>query len=84
LRDIVNGKAAILLVHYDADDGMWQFLDGRDDPDPADGVVVCLECVFGLDPSVGDLADLPRGWRAWRDAPGQPWQREEVGPAENA
>jgi hypothetical protein len=79
LRDIVDGKAPILLVAHDEEDGMWQFLDGRDNPDPADGVVVCLKHVFGLDPSVGELADLPYGWRAWRDAPDQPWQREEMG-----
>lgn len=82
LRDITEGKTLILFVTHDEEDGMWQFLDGRDNPDPTDAVLVCLMHVFGLDPSVGELADLPCGWRAWRDAPNQPWQREEMEPGE--
>lgn len=83
LRDITDGKSLILLVTHDEEDGMWQFLDGRDNPDPDDGVLVCLKHVFGLDPSIGELADLPCGWQAWRNAVDQPWQREEMGPEEN-
>ncbi len=83
LRDIMGGKTRILLVAHDEDDGMWQFLDGRDNPDPADACIVCLSHVFELDPSVGELADLPYGWRAWRGAPDQPWQREQMEPEEN-
>ena len=83
MRDVMEGKTRIVLVTHDEDDGMWQFLDGRDNPAPADAVLVCLRHVFQLDPSVGELADLPYGWQAWREAPDQPWQREEMGPAEN-
>jgi hypothetical protein len=72
----MEGRAPILLVSHDADDGMWQFLDGRDDPAADDAVVLGLECVFSLDPSIAELADLPLGWQAWRDSMQQPWQRE--------
>ena len=76
LRDIMEGRRPILLVGHDADDGMWQFLDDRDNPDPNDAVVLSLDCVLGLDPTIAELADLPLGWRAWRDGVNQPWQRE--------
>jgi hypothetical protein len=73
LRDITEGKTRILFVTHDAEDGMWQFLAGRDNPDPTDAALVCLRHVYELDPSVGELADLPYGWRAWRDAADQSW-----------
>lgn len=83
LRDITDGKTRILLVTHDEDDGMWQFLDGRDSPDPSDGTLVCLKHIYELDPSVGELADLPCGWLAWRGSPDQPWQREVRSPDED-
>jgi hypothetical protein len=27
------------------------------------------------DPTLLELADLPEGWRAWRERVGAPWQR---------
>ena len=76
LRDIMEGRRPILIVTHDVDDGMWQFLDGRDAPNSDDGVVLSLDCVLELDPSIAELADLPLGWRAWRDDVQQAWQRE--------
>ena len=78
LRDIMEGRRPILFVQHDADDGCWQFTDGRDSPDPDDGVVLSLDCVLGMDPTIAELADLPLGWRAWREDVDQPWQREPV------
>jgi len=43
LRDIMERRAPILFVTHDNDDGIWQFLDGRDDPDPNDAVVLSLK-----------------------------------------
>jgi len=77
LQDILEKKAPILLVFHDAE-GDWQFLDGREDPDAYGAVVGCLRHFYDLDPSIGELADLPPGWQAWREAPDQPWQREET------
>jgi hypothetical protein len=65
----------ILLVAHDGEDGAWQFLCGTTN-DPADGRVVGLDCIVGLDPAIVELADLPLGWRAWRESPGKPWNRE--------
>ncbi len=64
----------VLLVTHDAD-GDWQVLCGTtNDSDQA--MLVCLGCAFERDRSIREVADLPLGWRAWRDAPGAPWERE--------
>jgi hypothetical protein len=76
LRDIMERRRPVLYVSHDAGNGWWQFTDGRDNPNPADGVVLGLACVLDIDPSVAEVADLPLGWRAWREDVGQPWQRE--------
>ena len=73
VRAVLDG-APILLVSHDADDDGWQFLDGNEvDVDRA--VLISMARVIGLDPSVLEVADLQRGWTAWRSAPGEPWQR---------
>ena len=76
LRDIMEGRRPILYVKHDATDGGWQFLDGRDNPDTDDAVVLGLGTVLDLDPSIAMLADLPPGWRAWRVSVDQPWHVE--------
>ena len=72
-RQVLEG-APILRVTHDADDGGYQFLCGTT-VDPADARIVGLGRMFGRDPSLGELADLPEGWQAWRAAPGRPWKR---------
>lgn len=74
---VVNGSHPILLVTHDAEDGAWQFLCG-DANEAADGRVVGLNSIVKLDASVGELADLPLGWRGWRSAAGEPWQRAKT------
>ena len=74
VRQVTHGGQPILYVSHDADDGMWQFLTGGP-VEVADAMIVSLREVFSIDPSVGDLADLPLGWTAERSAPGQPWRR---------
>jgi hypothetical protein len=75
-RQVLEG-APILLVTHDSDDGSWQFLCGTTD-DPADAKVVGLGRIYARDATLGELADLPEGWRAWRGSPVVPWER---GPA---
>lgn len=75
---VLERKDPILMVSHDADDGMWQFLNtsqGRK-PDIKDAAIVGLRDMLMLDPSVGVLADLPRGGIAWRTAPGRVWKRK--------
>ena len=75
-RQVLEG-APILLVTHDAEDGGWQFLCGTTE-DPGDARVVGLGQMYRRDATLGDLADLPEGWRASRAAAGQSWKR---GPA---
>lgn len=75
LRQILEGSAPILHVTHDEEDGGWQFLTG-DAPKEADAKVVALSTIVRIDPSVVDLADLPEGWVAVREASNAPWQRQ--------
>jgi hypothetical protein len=72
-RQVLEG-APILLVTHDADDGSWQFLCGTTD-DPADARIVGLGQMYKRDLSLGELAELPEGWRASRISADHPWQR---------
>ena len=74
LERILQGRSSVLLVTHDEDDGAWQFLDGEHVFEE-DGMTVCLGEMVQLDPSLGQLGDLPVGWYAWRQGPGQPWRR---------
>lgn len=79
---VLEGDAPILLVSHDADDGMWQILCGTTN-EPADGRLSCLGCLLELDPTLAQIADLPRGWEAFREAVGGPWSREPSLPFED-
>ncbi|MCX7058120.1 MAG: hypothetical protein WCH32_11370 [Pseudomonadota bacterium] len=79
---VLEGEAPILLVSHDADDGMWQVLCGTTN-EPEDGRLTCLGCLLELDPTLAEIADLPRGWEAYREAVGAPWAREPS-PADDA
>lgn len=75
-RQVIEEGYPILLVAHD-DDGDWQFLCGTSN-DTEDGRLVSLHCIVESHPSVAELADLPMGWQAFRDAPDTPWQRIET------
>jgi hypothetical protein len=72
--DVLGANAPILQVTHDADDGSWQFLPGGI-VNPSDARVVGLGEICRRDPSLLELADLPEGWRAWRERVGAKWQR---------
>jgi hypothetical protein len=72
---VLDRSLPVVLVAHDSDDGMWQFLCGTPN-NSKDGRIVCLGCIIQKDPSLFEIADLPTGWSAWRDAPGQEWHRE--------
>jgi hypothetical protein len=72
-----QGWPLLLVTHDDEEPRGWQFLNGhRDTDDPANGIPVHAEHVIERDPSVMELADLPPGWRAWRESESDPWIRE--------
>jgi hypothetical protein len=73
-KQVVREKQPILLVTHD-DDGNWQFHTGR----PAsldDAMVVGLEQMLRLDPSLADLGNLKCGQRATRTSPDAEWEVE--------
>ena len=75
-RQVLRDGWPILLVTNDADDGAWQFVNGHGDTeDTPSAMVVGVETVSSVDPTIAELADLPLGWRAWRASPNDPWQR---------
>lgn len=74
---ILDGADWIHYVTHDDDDGAWQFHPYRGPASEADGQVVSLELVSQLDPRILELADMPCGWHAWRDAPDAPWRRQK-------
>jgi hypothetical protein len=77
VREIVEGASPVLLVNHDNDDGAWQFLTGSE-VSTSDLMIVGLGQMVKLDPSLEQLADLPLGWRAYREGPGKPWNREPI------
>jgi len=74
-RQVLDEGLPVLVVAHDEEDGAWQFLCGTSELKGRDARIVCLEEMFKHDPTLGDLADLPLGWRASRDGNG-PWKRE--------
>lgn len=72
-KQVIEDGYPILLVTHD-DDGDWQFLCGTTN-ESEDARLVCLKEIVESNPSVAELADLPMGWQAQRDAPDQPWEK---------
>ena len=65
----------ILLVHHHADDHGWTSHDDRP-LRTRDALLVSLRTIVRRNPSVAEVADLPPGRRASRDAVGGAWVRE--------
>jgi len=78
LRSIAFGGEAILYVSHDADDHGWQFLDGRP-VNEGEAMVVALEEIAEMDPSVMGVAGLPPGWFAVRESVDSSWRRRPKG-----
>jgi len=72
---VLRGGQPILRVSHDDEDGAWQFHAGVQQSSVSDAMIVALEEVVEHDPTVCDLADLPCGWCAKREAIGGPWRR---------
>ena len=78
-RSIVEDGAWIAFVSHDEEDGAWQFHDAARAPARMeDARLVSLRGMVERDPSLRELADLPEGWQAERDAPGAAWRRSPV------
>ena len=73
---IIDGTDWVFYVVHNEDDGSWEFHGHSGLTSERDMRVVGLETMVGMEPRVIDLADLPRGWHAWRDSPEEPWTRD--------
>lgn len=73
VADIAFGRAPILRVCHDQDDGGWQFLTGGPLPGKEEWKLVLLKNVVKLDPTIAELASRPLGWEATRSAAGEKW-----------
>jgi hypothetical protein len=67
----------ILHVSHDEGDGAWQFHTGAEQLSSKDAMIVALSEIVEHDKSIAELADLPCGWFADRDAVGSPWRRTQ-------
>jgi hypothetical protein len=74
---VLSGDEPILYVSHDEEDGAWQF-HGTSDAKIESSALVCFHHVTDKDPTIKELATLPRGWCAWRDAVSDPWVIEET------
>ena len=72
---VVKDKQPILYVFHDSDDGSWQF-HYAGNKTAKDSMIVSLEEIFELDPSISELADMPSGHMAYREKKGSPWIRK--------
>jgi hypothetical protein len=72
-KHVLQDGHAILLVTHDGD-GDWQFLCGTTNR-PKDGQLVSLGCIYERDRTLAQLADLPEGFRAYRQVKGAAWKR---------
>lgn len=71
-----QGTEAVTYVSHDEEDGAWQFL-GESMSDGGGPVISCFHHPIDNDTSLSELADLPLGWWAEREKPGQPWVRHK-------
>ena len=71
---ILRGAPVLLVVHYSEDDS-WAFLDGGEFS-LKDALLVSMAEAVKRDPSLRQVANLPPGWVARRQAVGGEWTRE--------
>ena len=72
LKQIMNREISILAVYHDLEDDGWQFVSNTE-LSMEDAMMVTLESVANLDPSVLGVANIKPGYHAWRASYGSPW-----------
>jgi hypothetical protein len=73
-KQAFNGDPILYVYHND--DGDWQFHTSRE-PNLDDAMLVSLEEITKLDPTINELYHLQYGWWAWRDNKNEDWKYEE-------
>lgn len=75
-KQIIEDNYPILQITHDEEDGGWQILCGTTNK-PEDARIVSLYSLYEKDASIGEIADLPLGWIAWRKTKNSEWKREK-------
>lgn len=73
-KQTFNGETILYVYHNE--DGEWQFY-STIDPNLDDSLLVSLEEITKLDPSINEVFNLQLGWRAWRASKEDEWSFEE-------
>ena len=76
---VMRDAERILRVSHDADDGTWQFHYGGP-VSTKDAMLVALEEIVEIDPTVASLANLPLGYCATRKDRSAAWRVQEKAP----
>jgi hypothetical protein len=76
-----NGTEPVTYVSHD-EDGDWQML-GDSMSDGGGPVLSCFHHPVDNDLSLNELTDLPIGWYAERERPGEPWIRRQIEPEDS-
>lgn len=71
---VIGKLQPIRVVIHEAEDGIWRFLTGGG-YGAEDVLCASLREIMDVDPTVGEVADLPLGWRAERERVGGAWRR---------
>ncbi len=73
-KQVINeGYPVLQVIHY-SDDHSWAFLCGTTS-EPHDAMTVSMAQAVATDHTLYEIADLPPGWVAIREAVGSHWQR---------
>lgn len=73
-----DGLPVLLVTHYEDDDS-WGFQSGLA-VTMAEAQLVAMKTVFGIDPTIVEIADLEPGWSAFRESVGGQWIRYKDNP----
>jgi hypothetical protein len=71
---VMDRDLPVLLVFHD-ENGDWEFLSSYEES-AEEIVLVHVSHLLEFDPSLQRLADLPAGWKAWRESATAEWIRE--------
>ncbi len=75
-RQVIERKKDIRVVLHHSDDHSWAFLRGTTDQGK-DGRVIAMKEALEIDESIAAVADLPPGWKAWRESRTAEWHRAQ-------
>lgn len=69
---VLEKNEPILFASHDEDDGMWQFLCSHTH-ETDEARIISLLAAFEIDPSIGELKDMPYGYYATRESIEDHW-----------